>query len=42
MKKVIYGTIIIFLAVLIIVAIVAKQNPPKTVTYKNGKIIEDE
>ncbi len=42
MKKVVYGTIIIFLAILIIVVIIAERNPPQTVTYKNGKIIEDE
>jgi hypothetical protein len=41
MKKIVYGTIIIFVAVLIVVAIVAVQNTPKTVTYKDGKIIED-
>lgn len=41
MKKVIYSTIILFLAILIVVAVVAVNNAPRTVTYKNGKIIED-
>jgi archaellum component FlaG (FlaF/FlaG flagellin family) len=41
MKKVVYATLIIFIAVLIVVAIVAVNNTPKTVTYKDGKIIED-
>ena len=42
MKKVVYGTIIIFLAILLIVIVVAERNSPHTVTYKNGRIIEDE
>jgi len=42
MKKVVYLTIIIFLAIMITVGVVALQNSPRTVTYENGKIIEDE
>lgn len=41
MKKVVYATIIIFVAIMIVVAIVAANNAPKTVTYKNGKITLD-
>ena len=41
MKKIVYGTLIVFIAILIVVAIVAMNNTPKTVTYKDGKIIED-
>ncbi len=41
MKKIVYGTLIVFIVILIIVAIVAMNNAPKTVTYKDGKIIEN-
>lgn len=41
MKKLVYFTLSIFIIILIIVAIIASKNAPKTVTYKNGKIIED-
>ncbi|MEN8222205.1 MAG: hypothetical protein ABFR36_03005 [Acidobacteriota bacterium] len=42
MKKIVYGTIIVFIIILIIVAIVAVNNAPKIVKYENGKIIQVE
>ena len=41
MRKVIYGTIAFFVAVLIIVAIVAEQHPVRTVKYENGAVSEE-
>ena len=42
MKKLIYGTIIIFVAILVVMAVIAVQNPPKMVKYENGQILLDE
>ncbi len=42
MKKVVYGTIIVFVAILITIAVIAIQNPPKMVKYENGQVILDE
>ena len=41
MRKIIYGTIAFFVAVLIIVAIVAEQHPVRTVKYENGVVSEE-
>lgn len=42
MKKVVYSTIVIFLAIMITVAIIASQNKPRMVEYKDGVIVEVE
>jgi hypothetical protein len=41
MRKVIYGTIVVFVAVLIVVAIVSQQHPVRTVKYENGVVSEE-
>jgi hypothetical protein len=41
MRKAMYGTIIFFVAVLILVAIVAEQHPVRTVKYENGVVSEE-
>jgi hypothetical protein len=40
MKKVVYGTIAIFVAIMLLTIIVAQQTPVRTVTYQNGVIEE--
>ena len=41
MKKIIYGTILLFVAILIVLVIVAINTPVQTVKYENGAVIED-
>ncbi len=41
MKRVMYGTIALFVGILIIVMIVAERNPVRTVKYENGSVVED-
>jgi hypothetical protein len=40
MKKIIYGTIALFIAILIIVIIVAEQHPVQLVKYENGEVVK--
>ncbi len=41
MKKIMYATIVLFLAILVLVIIVASFTPVRTVTYHNGVIMEE-
>ena len=41
LKKVIYGTIILFIVIMITVIILAVNTPIKTVKYENGVVIEE-
>lgn len=40
MKKIIYATIALFVAILIIVIVVAKQHPVQLVKYENGAVVK--
>lgn len=40
MKKIIYGTIVLFVGILIITFFIAEQKPVRSVKYENGRIIE--
>lgn len=40
MKRAIYGTLVVFIGVLIIVWIVAEQHPTHPVKYENGKVVD--
>jgi len=40
MKRVIYGTILTFVAILIIVAVIASQHEVVEVEYKDGAVVE--
>lgn len=40
MKKIMYATIALFLAILLVVIIIAEQNPVRTVKYENGVVVE--
>ncbi|MDZ7291572.1 MAG: hypothetical protein ONB44_16560 [candidate division KSB1 bacterium] len=40
MKKLMYGTIALFVIILIVVMIIAEQHPVRTVKYQNGEIVE--
>ncbi len=40
MKKVIYGTIALFVGILILTMIIAEQHPVRTVKYEKGVISE--
>jgi hypothetical protein len=40
MKKIVYGTIALFVAILIITAIIAQQHPVRMVKYENGRVSE--
>ena len=40
MKKVMYGTLAFFIAILILVIIVALQQPVKMVKYENGVVVD--
>jgi hypothetical protein len=39
MKKAIYGTIALFLTILIVVAVISLRNPPHEVKYENGRVV---
>lgn len=39
MKKVIYGTIAVFIAIMVWTAIVANRTPIHEVKYENGQIV---
>ncbi len=39
MKKAIYGTILLFVAILVFVAVVSIRNPPHEVKYENGRVV---
>lgn len=41
MKKIIYATIALFILILIVVIIIAEQNPVRTVKYEYGTVIEE-
>ncbi len=41
MKKIVYGTIILFIAILIVVMVVASLQPVVTVKYENGTVVEE-
>ncbi len=41
MKKIIYGTILLFVVIMLIVIIVASLRPVVTVKYENGAVIEE-
>jgi cell division protein FtsL len=40
MKKLVYGTILIFVIIMVTVAVIAVQHPPRLVKYENGQIVE--
>ncbi len=41
MKKIMYGTIFLFVFILIVVMIVSSMHPVETVRYENGVIIDE-
>jgi len=42
MKKIIYGTIALFLAIMIWTAVVANRTPIHEVKYENGEVVVKE
>ncbi len=40
MKKLMYGTIALFVIIMLVVWIIAAQHPVRMVTYQNGEIVE--
>jgi len=40
-KKIIYGTIFLFIAIMILVIIISSRHPVVTVKYENGAVVED-
>jgi hypothetical protein len=40
MKRAIYGTIALFVGVLIVVYIISRHYPIRQVEYKDGKVVE--
>lgn len=41
MKKIMYGTILLFVAIMIIVIVVASFHPVETVKYENGAVVDE-
>ena len=41
MKKIMYGTLALFIAILIAVMIIASRTPVEMVKYENGVVVED-
>jgi|WetSurMetagenome_2_1015567.scaffolds.fasta_scaffold1834042_1 hypothetical protein len=39
MKRAIYGTIILFVGILIVVYISSRQHPIREVKYENGRVV---
>jgi hypothetical protein len=39
MKRWIYGTLAIFIGILIIMAVVSQRTPVQEVTYQNGQVV---
>lgn len=40
MKKLMYGTIALFVIIMVVVIVVAKQHPVQLVKYQNGEVVE--
>lgn len=42
MKRIMYGTIALFVGILIVTMIIAEQHPVRTVKYENGVVSEEQ
>ncbi len=40
MKKLMYGTIALFVIIMVVVIVIARQHPVQLVKYQNGEVIE--
>lgn len=40
MKRAIYGTLVLFIGVLILAWVIAEQHPVRSVAYKDGRVVE--
>lgn len=40
MKRAIYGTLALFIGVLIMAWVIAAQHPVRAVTYRDGRVVE--
>ena len=40
MKRIMWGTIFVFVGIMLFVIFLAIQNPVQMVTYKNGAVVE--
>lgn len=41
MKRAMYGTIVLFVVIILVVIVLALMNPVRTVRYEDGVIIEE-
>ena len=41
MKKIIYSTIFLFIAIMVLVIVIASRHPVVTVKYEDGVVVEE-